>query len=146
MICNNCGTANNEDAKFCKNCGNNLAQGETTQPEQTTQQAQQTQTQTQTQVEQHIQYVTPEKMPRVENYLVFSILVTLLCCLPLGIAAIIKSSQVDKELAIGNYEGALAASKQAKTFNLIGVISGGVFVLIWVVVTFILPLLLAFGL
>ncbi|MGI6530371.1 MAG: zinc-ribbon domain-containing protein [Clostridia bacterium] len=39
MICNNCGTANNEDAKFCKNCGNNLAQGETTQPEQTTQQA-----------------------------------------------------------------------------------------------------------
>ncbi|HHT92498.1 MAG TPA: CD225/dispanin family protein [Clostridiaceae bacterium] len=85
-------------------------------------------------------------MPRVENYLVFSILVTLLCCLPLGIAAIIKSSQVDKELAIGNYEGALAASKQAKTFNLIGVISGGVFVLIWVVVTFILPLLLAFGL
>ena len=104
MICNNCGTANNEDAKFCKNCGNNLAQGETTQPEQTTQQAQQTQTQTQTQLEQHIQYVTPEKMPRVENYLVFSILVTLLCCLPLGIAAIIKSSQVDKELAIGNYE------------------------------------------
>jgi len=52
----------------------------------------------------------------VPNYLVQSILVTLFCCLPLGIVAIIKAAEVNTKLQAGDYEGALASSKQAKTF------------------------------
>ena len=50
----------------------------------------------------------------VPNYLVYSILCTLCCCLPFGIAAIVYSSQVNSKLLKGDYEGALAASKNAK--------------------------------
>lgn len=139
MICDKCGTANNDDARFCKNCGNNLAAG---QADQQTQSAQQTaQTPPPPRMEQPIQYVTPERPPKVENYLVFSILTTVLCCLPLGIAAIIKSTQVDKELAAGNYEAALLASKQAKTFNIISAVLGGIGVII-VILLNLVPLLM----
>ncbi len=48
------------------------------------------------------------------NYLVQSILVTIFCCLPTGIAAIIFSSQVNTKLAIGDYGGAMESSKKAK--------------------------------
>jgi hypothetical protein len=52
----------------------------------------------------------------VPNYLVQSILVTLFCCLPLGIVAIIKAAEVNTKLQAGDYEGALASSEQAKKF------------------------------
>lgn len=48
------------------------------------------------------------------NYLVWSILVTLFCCLPFGIVAIVKSSQVNGLWAQGNYAGAQAAADSAK--------------------------------
>jgi hypothetical protein len=50
----------------------------------------------------------------VPNYLVQSILVTIFCCLPSGIAAIVFSSQVNTKLAAGDYAGALESSKKAK--------------------------------
>lgn len=111
MLCGRCGTNNNVDATFCSSCGINLQQ-------------------------ESIQYVAPQEeqlRQHVENYLVFSILTTILCCLPLGIVAIIKSTQVDKELAAGNYQAALEASKQAKMLNIISAIVAGVSVLIWVI-------------
>jgi len=48
------------------------------------------------------------------NYLVQSILVTLCCCLPAGIAAIVFAAQVNSKHAAGDYAGAQAASKNAK--------------------------------
>jgi hypothetical protein len=50
------------------------------------------------------------------NYLVWSILVTLFCCLPLGIVAIVKSSQVNGLWAQGQYAEAQAAADSAKKF------------------------------
>ena len=50
----------------------------------------------------------------VPNYLVHSILVTLCCCLPFGIAAIVYASKVDTLLAQGNHAGAVEASESAK--------------------------------
>jgi hypothetical protein len=50
----------------------------------------------------------------VPNYLVQSILVTLFCCLPAGVAAIVFASQVDGKLARGDYQGALESSRKAK--------------------------------
>lgn len=60
---------------------------------------------------------TAADLPEVKNYLVQSILVTLLCCLPLGIPAIIFASQVNSKLAMGDLEGAQAASRKAKMWS-----------------------------
>ena len=50
----------------------------------------------------------------IPNYLVQSILVTIFCCLPSGIAAIVFSSQVNSKLAVGDFEGASESSRKAK--------------------------------
>src|SRR5205823_10528224 len=51
---------------------------------------------------------------KVPNYLVQSILVTLCCCLPLGIVAIVYAAQVNGKLQNGDYPGAVLASNNAK--------------------------------
>lgn len=53
----------------------------------------------------------------VPNYLVQSILVTILCCWPLGIPAIVFAAQVNGKLASGDYAGAVDASNKAKMFS-----------------------------
>lgn len=62
------------------------------------------------------------------NYLVYAILSTVLCCLPTGVAAIIFSTRVDKQWAQGDKIGAQKSSEQAKLWCLIslgcGIISG----------------------
>jgi hypothetical protein len=60
----------------------------------------------------------------VPNYLVQAVLVTLCCCLPLGIVAIIKASQVNGFSARGDYEGAVRASEEAKKWCWIAFILG----------------------
>lgn len=52
----------------------------------------------------------------VPNYLVQSVLVTLCCCLPLGIVAIVFAAQVNSKLAAGDMAGAVEASRKAKMF------------------------------
>lgn len=52
----------------------------------------------------------------VPNYLVQSILVTLCCCLPFGIVAIVYAAQVNGKLAAGDVAGAQAASRSARTW------------------------------
>ena len=65
----------------------------------------------------------PPQQPvqNVPNYLVQSILVTLFCCLPIGVAAIVFSSQVNSKLQMGDVQGAMEASKKAKMFCWISV-------------------------
>jgi hypothetical protein len=55
----------------------------------------------------------------VENYLVFAILATVLCCLPAGIPAIVYAAQVNGKLQVGDVAGAQLASKNAKMWCLI---------------------------
>ena len=55
-----------------------------------------------------------------DNLLVWAILSTILCCLPTGIVAIIKSTQVDKYWAMGNYDAAYKAAKDTKTWCWVG--------------------------
>lgn len=57
-------------------------------------------------------------------YLVFSILTTLCCCLPLGIAAIVFSSKINSLQNSGDYAGAQAAAKKAKILCIVGVVGG----------------------
>jgi Na+-driven multidrug efflux pump len=63
-----------------------------------------------------------QKQPK--NYLVESILVTIFCCLPFGIAGIVFASQVNSKYSLGDYDGALQASKDAKKWMNWGLISG----------------------
>jgi interferon-induced transmembrane protein/zinc ribbon protein len=51
---------------------------------------------------------------RIPNYLVQAILVTIFCCQPFGIVAIVYAAQVDGRAAGGDYEGATRASNSAK--------------------------------
>jgi hypothetical protein len=50
----------------------------------------------------------------VSNYLVQAILVTIFCCVPFGIPAIVFAAQVNSKLEGGDYAGAVEASKKAK--------------------------------
>ena len=61
-----------------------------------------------------------------DNYLVWAILTTLLCCLPFGIVSIVKASKVDSLWASGYYDEAYQASKDAKKWAMIGAITGAV--------------------
>jgi hypothetical protein len=58
------------------------------------------------------------------NYLVWAILSTVLCCLPLGIASIVFSTQVNSKWAMGDVAGAQAASDKARKFAMWAAILG----------------------
>jgi hypothetical protein len=73
--------------------------------------------------------------------MVWAILSTLFCCLPLGIASIVFASQVDSKWAAGDYVGAQEASAKAKKFAMI---AAGVGVAV-IVLFFIVPALFLGG-
>jgi uncharacterized membrane protein YiaA len=62
--------------------------------------------------------------PHVENHLWASVLAMLLCCNPLAIVAIIYSIKTNNFVTRGNLEKARAASKLAKIWLNITLISG----------------------
>jgi hypothetical protein len=68
-----------------------------------------------------------------QNYLVWSILTTLFCCLPFGIAAIVKSSQVDGLWRSGDVAGAHKASADAKKWATVSAVIGGVVIAIYLI-------------
>jgi len=71
-----------------------------------------------------------------KNYLVESILVTIFCCLPFGIAGIVYASQVNSKFANGDYEGAIKASEDAKKWMKWGLIAGIIVVVLYLVFLF----------
>ena len=113
MFCNHCGNPNTSDARVCSACGSSLQLPQSPGQQPYAQQ----------------QAGNGNNAPiEVPNYMVFSILVTLFCCLPLGIAAIIFSSQVNTKLAVGDIQGAMNASKTARMLCIISVVIGIVMV------------------
>ncbi len=59
-----------------------------------------------------------------QNYLVWAILSTLFCCLPLGIASIVFAAQVNGKYAAGDLAGAQESSEKAKKFAIWSAIAG----------------------
>ena len=66
------------------------------------------------------------------NYLVWAILSTVLCCLPLGVVSIVFAAQVNSKWAQGDARGAAEASNKAKDFAMWSAIAGVVGALVWV--------------
>lgn len=100
MFCPQCGTANPDNAAQCSQCGTAMqpvAAPPAAYPQQ------------------------PVQGPVVESYLIPSILVTVLCCLPFGIPAIIYAAQVQEKLQRGDIAGAQQSSKNAKTWCIVAV-------------------------
>lgn len=77
--------------------------------------------------------------PPIKNYLVESIIVTAICCLPLGIVALLHSLRVDNEIARGDYASAQRSADLAKKYSIWG--AAGYFIFVGAV--FVFALLLA---
>jgi heme/copper-type cytochrome/quinol oxidase subunit 2 len=60
------------------------------------------------------------KGPFSENWLVEAILVTILCCLPFGVAGIIFAAQVNTKQQAGDMEGAEKSRREAAKWTKIG--------------------------
>jgi Interferon-induced transmembrane protein len=75
----------------------------------------------------------------IPNYLVLAIL-SVFCCWPLAIMAIINATKVNSLLAAGDTAGAMAASATAKKWATIGI---GVGVALWVIGIIIYVILIA---
>jgi len=112
MFCPQCGTGNPEGAAVCTKCGASLVPAQVVVPP----------------------GYSVQPGQQIPNYLVQSILVTLFCCLPLGIAAIVYAAQVSGKLQAGDVAGAMAASKNAKMFCWISFWIGVGGILIWVAI------------
>lgn len=70
------------------------------------------------------------------TFFVLSIIVTILCCWPLGIAAIVNANKARKCLDVNDYAGAQQALKNAKIWTFV-TIGGG---LLWAILAFFLAL------
>lgn len=67
----------------------------------------------------------------VPNYLIPAI-ISVFCCWPLAIVAIIFAAQVNGKVAAGDIQGAIEASKKAKLFSFISIGLGAALILIYV--------------
>jgi uncharacterized membrane protein YvbJ len=94
MFCPQCGANNADTAVVCLQCGRNLQPAVSTTL--------------------NIPGVVQPPAAPIQNYLVFAILATVLCCLPTGIVAIIYAAQVNGKVQMGDLAGAKAASDNAK--------------------------------
>jgi RsiW-degrading membrane proteinase PrsW (M82 family) len=72
-----------------------------------------------------------------DNYLVWAILSTVLCCLPFGIVSIVYSTKVSGLWASGQYGEAQAAANNAKKWAIISAIVGAVVAVISLILYFV---------
>ena len=80
----------------------------------------------------------PNQKP--ENYLVWAILATVMCCWPLGIVSIVNATKVDTLWASGDQVGAIKASENAKKWAIITAASGAVVAVVYFIIFFIIGL------
>lgn len=68
----------------------------------------------------------------VPNFLIPAIL-SLFCCLPLGVVGVIFAAQVNGKVAAGDIQGAMDSSKKAKLFSFIAIGLGLLSIICYVV-------------
>ena len=73
-----------------------------------------------------------------DNNLVWAILCTVLCCLPLGIVAIIKSTKVKELWMAGDQAGAEKAAADAKKYAIWGAAVASILWVLYIIVFFVI--------
>ena len=68
----------------------------------------------------------------IPNHLVWSILATLFCCLPLGIVSIVYAAQVDGRRLAGDAQGAHDFSHKAKMWAIYAALIGPACFVLWI--------------
>ena len=121
MFCPRCGAELPDNALSCNACGASLRE-EAAAPEPASAPAPQP-------IPPQYAYDTPQQpagQPAINSttYLVFAILVTVLCCLPLGIPAIVFATKISSAQAAGDFLGAQDAAKKSKMWSIIAAVSG----------------------
>jgi len=76
--------------------------------------------------------------PAVSNNLVWAILSTLFCCLPLGIVSIINAAKVNGLLAAGDIAGARDAADKAKKWAIYAAVAGIIVTVLYIVLVMVL--------
>jgi hypothetical protein len=76
---------------------------------------------------------TPD-IHNIPSYMVWAVLSTLLCCLPLGIVSIIKASNVNKFKSMGDFNAAMRASNEARNWVIWSAVLGFIGSVIYVIV------------
>jgi predicted secreted protein len=76
--------------------------------------------------------------PAVSNNLVWAILSTLFCCLPLGIVSIIHAAKVNGLLAAGDIAGARDAADKAKKWAIYAAVAGIIVFVLYIVLVMVL--------
>lgn len=69
-----------------------------------------------------------QSMEKPQKYLIPIIITMFCCCMPAGVVALIYSCQIDSKYNMGDYDGAMKASKTAKTWMFVA-LGGGL--LVW---------------
>ena len=99
MFCTKCGKENEAGATHCAACGEVLTQA----------------------APQAAAAAPGATQPaQISNYLVQAILVTIFCCLPFGIVAIVFAAQVNGKIQAGDIDGAMESSRKAKMWCWLG--------------------------
>lgn len=68
--------------------------------------------------------IARETQVQPEDHMGLSIFVLICCCLPVGIVAVIKASEVGSRFRSGDYDGAMESSREAKSWAMGGLIYG----------------------
>ncbi|MBL0357076.1 MAG: CD225/dispanin family protein [Chitinophagaceae bacterium] len=76
----------------------------------------------------------PPPMQKPDNNLVWAILSTILCCLPLGIVAIISATKVDNLWNSGQHSEAVREAKKAKDWAIYSAIAGVVVIILYFII------------
>ena len=83
----------------------------------------------------------PPPLEVVPNYLVQAILVTVCCCVPFGIVAIVYAAQVNSKIAAKDWEEARRCSRLAKTWAWVGFGCGLLGGLLYLILSVMVPYL-----
>ncbi len=140
MFCKKCGMQIDDNAFFCEHCGADQRPAANAQPEAAVWQPSQPEYSAEPQQGYQPVYNTMPGAEPVKGtaYLVWSILVTLFCCLPLGIPAIIFAAKIDNCNAQGDFGGAAENARKAKNFCIWGAVLSVVFCIIYFAFVFLM--------
>jgi hypothetical protein len=143
MFCPKCGGSNDDSARFCASCGQDLSNYRA-QPTGQAQPGAPAQPAYQPPVQQVTVYQQPNQapgyqpmgygmVPRIASHMVWAIISLIFFFWPTGIVAIVNASRVNNRLAIGDVFGAQEASRKAKMWCWISFIIAVVWVILVIV-------------